>query len=130
MRLVLDAAAPDSEEMVQVTRSNNPADWPTLHVQTKVLLDETCVKSAGVRQEAGGPLSIMIEFTEDGAKRFAELTLQCKDKRLAIIIDGTLWSVPRIMERITGGQAAITGAFSREEAIRLAEKIQGAVKKG
>lgn len=129
MRLVLDAAAPDSEEMLEMTSSDNPADWPTLHVQKAVLLDHTSVKSASVEQEAGADPRITIQFTDKGAERFEETTRQNVGKRLAIIMDGTLWSAPRIMDQIRGGSAAISGKFTAEQAQQLADKISRAAKK-
>jgi preprotein translocase subunit SecD len=129
MRLVVDAASPDSEEMVQMTHSNNPTDWPTLHVQQKVLIDETSLKNSYVAADLGGEPSIYIQFTDEGAKRFADVTKASIQKRLAIVIDGTLYSAPNIMEQITGGVAKISGRFSTDEARHLAAKINASLKK-
>ena len=41
-------------------------------------------------------------------------------KRLAIVLDGVVHSAPVIQERISGGQAQITGSFTMEEASDLA----------
>jgi preprotein translocase subunit SecD len=48
------------------------------------------------------------------------VTEQNVGKQLAIILDGTLYSAPRINERIPGGRAVITGQFTVEEARDLA----------
>src|SRR5919109_720844 len=42
------------------------------------------------------------------------------EKRLAIVLDNSVYSAPVIRERIAGGQAQITGSFTIEEASDLA----------
>ena len=59
---------------------------------------------------------VSISFNADGAKRFEEITAANVKKRLAIILDNTVYSAPVIQERIAGGNAQITGSFSMEEA--------------
>ncbi len=41
-------------------------------------------------------------------------------RRLAIVLDDTVYSAPVIQERISGGEAQITGSFTPEEASDLA----------
>ncbi len=63
---------------------------------------------------------VSVEFSAAGARAFAELTEQNVGKRLAIILDGNVYSAPVIRERIPSGQAQITGGFTVEEATDLA----------
>jgi preprotein translocase subunit SecD len=63
---------------------------------------------------------VSVEFNSAGAKAFAELTEQNVGKRLAIILDGNVYSAPVIRERIPSGQAQITGGFTVEDATDLA----------
>ncbi len=63
---------------------------------------------------------VSITFNAAGAKLFEEITAQNVKKRLAIILDGTVYSAPVIQERISGGNAQITGRFSMDEAKDLA----------
>jgi preprotein translocase subunit SecD len=88
------------------------------------------LKSASVitNQPAGKP-RLQITFTDAGAKQLAEVTHQNIGKRLAIIIDGRLYSAPTIKSEIRGGQAEITGNFSETEAQDLAAKINQSVTK-
>jgi preprotein translocase subunit SecD len=51
---------------------------------------------------------------------FADLTSANVGRRLAIVLDGNLYSAPVIRERIPSGQAQITGGFTSEEATDLA----------
>ncbi len=58
--------------------------------------------------------------TSTGGKQFAELTSANVGRRLAIVLDGNLYSAPVIRERIPSGQAQITGSFTSETATDLA----------
>ena len=67
-----------------------------------------------------GNWQVAIEFTPTGTRIFGEVTEQNVGKRLAIILDGTVYSAPRINERIPGGRAVITGQFTVDDARDLA----------
>jgi preprotein translocase subunit SecD len=60
--------------------------------------------------------NVSITFNAAGAKIFEEVTGANVKKRLAIILDNTVYSAPVIQEKISGGNAQITGSFSTEEA--------------
>lgn len=59
---------------------------------------------------------VSIAFNTAGAKLFEEVTGANVKKRLAIILDNTVYSAPVIQEKIAGGNAQITGNFTMEEA--------------
>ncbi|MBI5639085.1 MAG: protein translocase subunit SecD [Nitrospirae bacterium] len=59
---------------------------------------------------------VSISFNTEGAKLFEEVTRANTKKRLAIILDNTIYSAPVIQEPIAGGSAQITGSFGMEEA--------------
>lgn len=59
---------------------------------------------------------VSLAFNPAGAKLFEEVTGANVKKRLAIILDNTVYSAPVIQEKISGGDAQITGNFSMEEA--------------
>lgn len=63
---------------------------------------------------------VSIQFSADGAKKFAKVTQENIGRRLAIVLDGKVKSAPEIKEAIPSGQAQITGRFSKEEAGDLA----------
>ena len=131
MRLVLDAASADSDEMTLVHRGRDGGERrEILKVQRTALINETSVKSAMVVTNTGsGDPEIEIAFTEKGQQRFAEVTGENIGKRLAIIIDGRLYSAPVIRSVISGGKGTISGKFTKEEAADLAAKIGRAVRK-
>ncbi len=63
---------------------------------------------------------VSIRFNSEGAKLFEDITGKHIKERLAIILDGNVYSAPVIQDRIAGGDAQITGRFLLEEAKDLA----------
>ncbi|RJQ55612.1 MAG: protein translocase subunit SecD [Nitrospiraceae bacterium] len=61
-----------------------------------------------------------ISFDAAGAKLFEQVTANNVKKRLAIILDNNIYSAPVIQEKISGGDASITGSFTMDEAKDLA----------
>jgi preprotein translocase subunit SecD len=55
-----------------------------------------------------------------GARLFEEITAANVKRRLAIVLDDSVYSAPVIQERIGGGRASITGSFNIKEARDLA----------
>ncbi|GAB1366395.1 protein translocase subunit SecD [Candidatus Cloacimonadaceae bacterium] len=63
---------------------------------------------------------ISIEMKREGSRKFERVTADNTGKRLAIVLDGVVYSAPNIQERISGGRAQITGKFTSSEANELA----------
>lgn len=63
---------------------------------------------------------VSIVFNAIGAKQFEDITGKNVKKRLAIVLDGNVYSAPVIQEKIGGGNAQITGSFTMDEAKDLA----------
>jgi preprotein translocase subunit SecD len=63
---------------------------------------------------------VSLEFDDIGAKLFEQITGANVKRRLAIILDESVYSAPVIQERIAGGRAQITGRFDTKEASDLA----------
>ena len=63
---------------------------------------------------------VSITFDKKGGRLFARVTEENVNKRLAIVLDGNVYSAPVIQEKIAGGQARITGHFTTEQARDLA----------
>jgi preprotein translocase subunit SecD len=132
VRLVLHTASPDSEALTY-THSNNapgPKVDEKLHVQKNPLLDRSALKSAAVQRDAvtSAP-EIAITFTEQGTKRFAEVTRDHIGQRLAFVIDGRLYSAPRIVTEIPAGKGLISGSFTEQEATELVARLSEALRK-
>jgi len=67
--------------------------------------------------------AVSLQFNDEGAKIFAELTEKNVGKSLAIYIDNQLISAPRVQEKISGGKAQITGQFTVDYARELARNL-------
>jgi preprotein translocase subunit SecD len=91
-------------------------------VQKRTLLTGGELTRAEVQADPNSPgnWQVAIEFTATGTRIFGEITEANVGRHLAIILDGTLYSAPRINERIPGGRAVITGQFTVDEARDLA----------
>lgn len=63
---------------------------------------------------------VSIEMKREGSRKFERVTADNTGKRLAIVLDGVVYSAPNIQERISGGRAQITGQFTSSEANELA----------
>jgi len=129
MRLVSETPTVDSEPMraAPMDRDLGPMEPETFQVEKTVLLDDTDIESAELaRHSISGDPSIGLTLTDAGRQRFAEVTRQNIGKRLAIVIDGQVYSAPTIMAEIAGGKAEITGRFTEQEAKELADQINAA----
>lgn len=90
-------------------------------LKNRTLLTGEALESAKVQiADRFGEPHVSLKFNAQGARDFERITAENVKKRLAIILDGTVHSAPVIQERISGGQAQITGAFTMEEATDLA----------
>ena len=91
-------------------------------VQKRTLLTGAELNRAEVQADPNSPgnWQVSIEFNATGTRIFGEVTEQNVGKHLAIILDGNVYSAPRINERIPGGRAVITGQFTVDEARDLA----------
>lgn len=63
---------------------------------------------------------VSISLDRKGARIFERVTGENINKRLAIVLDNTVYSAPVIQDKISGGQARITGSFTMDEARDLA----------
>ncbi|MBI2642595.1 MAG: protein translocase subunit SecD [Candidatus Wildermuthbacteria bacterium] len=66
---------------------------------------------------------VTIQFNDEGAKLFEEITARNIGKPLAIFLDGQLLSAPVVQDKISGGSAQITGRFTRQEAQEIARNL-------
>lgn len=73
-------------------------------------------------QTTGKPV-VSLEFDAEGSKLFEELTRANIGKTIAIYLDGSPISTPRVDEAISGGKAVISGTFESNEAKELVERL-------
>jgi len=74
----------------------------------------------GQSEMRGSGAKVDIEMNAKGARTFSSVTAANRDKFLAIVLDSTVYSAPRIIQKIPFGKAEITGNFTMEEAKNLA----------
>jgi SecD/SecF fusion protein len=86
------------------------------------------VKNAMVVRGNLGEPQIDFELTPDGAKRFGDVTRENIGHRLAIVLDGELYSAPNIQSAIETGNGQITGNYTIEQAMELANVLQNPLK--
>ncbi len=90
-------------------------------VRKRTLLTGANLKDARVQIDSRyNEPYVSIEFDKKGGRIFARITGENVHKRLAIVLDNRVYSAPVIQEKITGGQARITGNFTTESAHDLA----------
>jgi SecD/SecF fusion protein len=87
------------------------------------------IKAASGRSDDGISFYVDMKFTDEGSKKFGDLTAKIAEGnsrsvgQLAIVLDGKLQSAPTVREAIRSTGATITGSFSREEAVELANVL-------
>lgn len=96
-----------------------PADqWKNTGLSGKQL------KKTEVSQDSRtGQVQVALQFNDEGTQLFADLTKRNIGKPVAIFLDGTPVSIPRVNEPILNGSAVISGSFSVQEARLLAQRL-------
>ena len=67
---------------------------------------------------------VSMSMNTDGARRWAALTKANINKAIAIVLDGSVYSAPRVNGEISGGQSSITGNFTVEDTKDLANTLK------
>src|SRR5688500_1410300 len=88
------------------------------------------ISNSFARPDIYGKPEVVLEFTKEGKTRFADVTRAIaatgqpgRDGRLAIVLDGKLYSAPTVKQEINSDSAQITGSFSDREALNLANVL-------
>lgn len=71
-----------------------------------------------------GSPEVSMTMNTDGARRWAALTKANIGKAIAIVLDGVVYSAPRVNGEISGGQSSITGNFTIEDTKDLANTLK------
>ena len=89
-------------------------------VKKRVMLTGDVLNDARVSIGQFNDPYVSITFDGKGGREFERITGDNIKKRMAVVLDNTIYSAPVIQDRITGGHAQITGNFSMQEANDLA----------
>jgi preprotein translocase subunit SecD len=88
-----------------------------LLVESQTLMTGDVVVDARVRPgDLPNSRIVSLDLNARGARLFEEITAANVNRRLAIVLDNTIYSAPVIKERIPGGRAVISGSFTSDEA--------------
>ena len=71
-----------------------------------------------------GQPEVSMSMNTDGARRWAALTKANTGRAIAIVLDGSVYSAPRVNGEIAGGQSSITGNFTIEDTKDLANTLK------
>ncbi|MEA1967863.1 MAG: protein translocase subunit SecD [Thermodesulfobacteriota bacterium] len=114
---------PGSEILYQIKEDPNTGQTSKIPflIKKRVLLDGSSLTNARVKIDSQfNEPYVAIEFDRKGARIFERITGKNIKKRLAIVLDKTVYSAPVIQDKIAGGKAQITGNFNTAEARDLA----------
>ena len=70
-----------------------------------------------------GQPNVSMQMNSDGARRWAQLTKMNIGRAIAIVLDGTVYSAPRVNGEIPGGNSEISGNFTIEDTKDLANTL-------
>ncbi|MCD8289807.1 MAG: protein translocase subunit SecDF [Prevotella sp.] len=71
-----------------------------------------------------GSPEVSMSMNTEGSRRWAALTKANIGKAIAIVLDGAVYSAPRVNGEISGGQSSITGNFTIEDTKDLANTLK------
>jgi len=111
LALIGQTASLDFYEMPVATDSPTYADLRPTGLTGKDLKKT----SVGFNSQNGKP-EINLEFTEDGGKKFGEITSRNIDKPVWILLDGQILTAPIVQQAIMDGKAVINGEYTTQEA--------------
>ena len=119
----------------ETLRDGSTVYKPT-YVEVRKQLTGSALKDARVEYEPQNNRPyVSLSFNKDGAERFGKVTAAYaprgennvnsdRGRRLAIILDGQLYSAPVIQDAIYGGNAQITGSFTADEVQKIVNVLR------
>ncbi|MCR4854301.1 MAG: protein translocase subunit SecDF [Prevotella sp.] len=120
LKLMWGAAAADGTkniyELYAIKSSGNNGRAP--------LEGDVIVDAKDEFEQLSGRPSVSMSMNNDGARRWAALTKANVGKAVAIVLDGVVYSAPRVNQEITGGNSQITGNFTIETTKDLANTLK------
>ena len=75
------------------------------------------------KDKLNGTFSLLISFSDEGAKDWEILTGKNVGRNIAILIEGKVYAAPTVREKIKHGKCMISGNFSESEVSRLKELL-------
>lgn len=91
------------------------------------LLENKDISNATQDFDQFGKVEIRMQFNESGARKWAYMTRQNIGRPLAIMINNTVISAPKVLDAIMDGSSSLTGSFSHSEAETLSRSLTNPV---
>ncbi|MEU9353912.1 protein translocase subunit SecD [Streptomyces griseoloalbus] len=108
---------------------NSQGQWQK-YILGPAAVDGTDVDKAQavLNTQTGAGWTVTMDFTDKGAKKFADITGQLAQKQspqnqFAIVLDGEVVSDPYVSQALTGGNAEISGNFNQQSAQELSNML-------
>jgi preprotein translocase subunit SecD len=115
---------PPGVKLYPMRSSDSTAPQSMVALEDKTVLTGQYITDARVEIGGGassyGQATIALSFDRQGGRMFERITGDNVGRKLAIVLDGVVYSDPVIKERIPDGRAVIEGSYSDEEAKVLA----------
>jgi preprotein translocase subunit SecD len=113
---------PPGDEILfeRVAEEKGPVSKRPYLVRQRAAMTGDSLRDALVTIGEFNDAQVSVTFDGAGSVQFERLTAENVKKRLAIVLDSSVYSSPVIQERIAGGRAQISGTFTMEEANDLA----------
>ena len=109
-------------------QANNISELHALKVTTtngRAPLEGDVITDASDQfNHVSGAPEVSMSMNSEGARRWSELTKANIGKAIAIVLDGVVYTSPRILSQIDGGQSSITGNFTIEDTKDLANTLK------
>jgi preprotein translocase subunit SecD len=128
VRATADDGAKSSESTVACGQ-NSQGQWQK-YILGPAAVDGTDVDKAQavLNTQTGAGWTVTMDFTDKGAKKFADITGQLAQKQspqnqFAIVLDGEVVSDPYVSQALTGGNAEISGNFTQQSAQELSNML-------
>ncbi len=110
----------DPNEILEIV--GTPAHLEFLDPEGNVIMEGKDIVTASAAT-VDGAYYVYFELSEEGKAAFAEATAANVGQAISIVLDDTVISAPTVNEPITGGSGQISGDFTAEEVINLANLI-------
>lgn len=114
---------------VENKSAENAAEEATTPTPPPISFEPTDLSGKDLRRaqvvfnpQSGDPV-VQLQFNNEGAQKFEEITARNTGQPLAIFLDNQIITAPMVNQKITGGEAIITGDFTVEEARQLAIQL-------
>jgi SecD/SecF fusion protein len=114
------------------SRTGDVQRLPTLVRRIPAATGDILARARPQINQMGG-FSVGMDFTREGGRRFGDITARMVEEaqeagpnvvaRLAVVLDGQLFTAPTVRQALRDGRAEITGQFSQREAIDLSNVL-------